>query len=44
MPKPRSACSPTRDPGGAVSKERVTGTVPLDGVKWAKFATGTHAR
>jgi penicillin-binding protein 1A len=32
---------PSRDPGGAVSKERVTGAIPLDGVKWAKFATGT---
>ena len=32
---------PSRDPGGAVSKERVTGSIPLDGVKWAKFATGT---
>ena len=32
---------PARDPGGAVSKARETGTVPLEGVKWAKFATGT---
>jgi penicillin-binding protein 1A len=31
---------PAREPGGAVSKERDTGTVTLDGVKWAKPASG----
>ena len=37
----RIGLQPLRDPGGAVSKERDTGTVTLEGVKWAKFATGT---
>ncbi|MGD9768637.1 MAG: penicillin-binding protein 1A [Pseudolabrys sp.] len=32
---------PSRDPGGAVSKERVTGSIALDGVKWAKPTTGS---
>ena len=27
---------PSREPGGALTKERQTGIVPLDGVKWAK--------
>jgi penicillin-binding protein 1A len=35
----RIGFQPGRDLGGAVSKERETATVPLDGVKWAK-ATG----
>ena len=34
----RIGLQPGRDPGGAVLKERETGTVPLDGVKWAKSA------
>ena len=37
----RIGLQPLRDPGGAVSKARDTGTVMLEGVKWAKFATGT---
>ncbi len=37
----RIGFQPARDPGGAVSKARETGTIPLEGVKWAKFATGT---
>ena len=31
---------PARDPGGALTKERQTGTVPLEGVKWAKPTEG----
>ncbi len=31
---------PAREPGGAFSKERLVGTIALDGVKWAKAATG----
>jgi penicillin-binding protein 1A len=36
----RVGFQPPRDPGGAVSKQRETGTVPLEGVKWAKAASG----
>ncbi len=36
----RIGLQPDRDPGGNVVKERVYGVVPLDGVKWAKPATG----
>ncbi len=36
----RIGLQPTRDPGGFVSKERQVGIVPLDGVKWAKAASG----
>ncbi|MGE5148358.1 MAG: penicillin-binding protein 1A [Candidatus Eiseniibacteriota bacterium] len=32
----RIGLQPGRDPGGAVSKERTVGILPLDGVKWAK--------
>ena len=32
----RIGLQPGREPGGAVSKERDVGIVPLDGVKWAK--------
>ena len=31
---------PARDPGGALTKERQTGIVPLEGVKWAKPTEG----
>ncbi len=31
---------PAREPGGGVSKERETGTVTLEGVKWAKATSG----
>jgi penicillin-binding protein 1A len=36
----RIGLQPPRDPGGAVSKERLIGNIPLDGVKWAKPASG----
>jgi penicillin-binding protein 1A len=36
----RVGFQPGRDLGGAVSKERKTGLVSLDGVKWAKAAAG----
>lgn len=32
----RIGLQPGRDPGGAVTKERDVGIVPIDGVKWAK--------
>ena len=31
---------PSREPGGALTKERQVGIVPLDAVKWAKAAEG----
>jgi penicillin-binding protein 1A len=31
---------PSREPGGALTKEREVGIVPLEGVKWAKAAEG----
>jgi penicillin-binding protein 1A len=31
---------PARDPGGALSKERQIGIIPLDGMKWAKAVEG----
>ncbi len=37
----RIGFQPPREPSGAVSKHRETGTIPLEGVKWAKFATGS---
>jgi penicillin-binding protein 1A len=36
----RIGLQPARDPGGNVVKDRQTGIVPLDGVKWAKPANG----
>jgi penicillin-binding protein 1A len=36
----RIGFQPNRELGGAVSKQRETGLVTLDGVKWAKAATG----
>ncbi len=36
----RIGLQPGRDPGGAVSKERETGAVALEGVKWAKPTSG----
>ncbi|HEY7845296.1 MAG TPA: penicillin-binding protein 1A [Bradyrhizobium sp.] len=36
----RVGFQPARDLGGAVSKERKTGLVSLDGVKWARAASG----
>jgi penicillin-binding protein 1A len=35
----RIGFQPPREPGGAVSKERETGNITLEGVKWAKKAT-----
>jgi penicillin-binding protein 1A len=32
----RIGLQPGRDPGGAVSKQRAIGIIPLDGMKWAK--------
>jgi penicillin-binding protein 1A len=34
----RIGLQPPREPGGAVSKERETGTIPLEAVKWARSA------
>src|SRR4029079_9479425 len=31
---------PQREPGGALTRERQTGTIPLEGVKWAKPTEG----
>ncbi len=36
----RIGLQPPRDPAGGIAKERETGTVSLDGVKWAKAASG----
>jgi penicillin-binding protein 1A len=36
----RIGLQPARDPGGAVVKAREVGLIQLDGVKWAKPATG----
>src|SRR3954453_20847528 len=36
----RIGFQPSRELGGAVSKQRVTGIVTLDGVRWAKAASG----
>jgi penicillin-binding protein 1A len=36
----RIGMQPPRDPSGAVVKDREYGIIPLDGVKWAKPATG----
>jgi penicillin-binding protein 1A len=36
----RIGLQPPRDPGGALLKEREVGILPLDGVKWAKPASG----
>lgn len=37
----RIGFQPNRELGGAVSKQRETGLITLDGVKWAKAAQGT---
>jgi penicillin-binding protein 1A len=37
----RIGFQPSREPGGAVSRDRQVGIVQLDGVKWAKPATGS---
>jgi penicillin-binding protein 1A len=36
----RIGFQPPREPGGAVARERQIGNVPLEGVKWAKAASG----
>jgi penicillin-binding protein 1A len=36
----RVGFQPAREPGGAVSRERETGSVTLEGVKWAKAVAG----
>jgi penicillin-binding protein 1A len=36
----RLGLQPGREPGGAVSKQRETGTVTLEGMKWAKPTSG----
>jgi penicillin-binding protein 1A len=36
----RIGLQPTREPGGALSKKRETGTIALEGVKWAKPTSG----
>src|SRR3954470_24477648 len=39
----RIGLQPGRDPGGAVSKDRLIGNIVIEGVKWAKAATGNRA-
>ena len=39
----RIGLQPGRDPGGAVSKDRTIGNVPIEGVKWARPAAGARA-
>ncbi|ARQ01997.1 penicillin-binding protein 1A [Pseudorhodoplanes sinuspersici] len=36
----RIGFQPAREPGGAIMRERRVGIVPLEGVKWAKAASG----
>ncbi|HWM48936.1 MAG TPA: penicillin-binding protein 1A [Xanthobacteraceae bacterium] len=36
----RIGFQPSREPGGAVVREREVGNIPLEGVKWAKPASG----
>src|SRR6201986_87828 len=36
----RIGFQPPRDPGGAVSKQRQTGIITLDGVRWARAVSG----
>ncbi|MBX6426301.1 MAG: penicillin-binding protein 1A [Variibacter sp.] len=38
----RIGLQPPREPGGAVVKERIVGVLPLEGVKWARPATGPN--
>lgn len=37
----RIGMQPVREPSGQLSKERETGIIPFDGMKWAKWATGS---
>jgi len=36
----RIGLQPAREPGGAVSKDRLIGNIPIEGVKWAKASSG----
>jgi penicillin-binding protein 1A len=36
----RIGLQPAREPGGGVSKDRLIGNIPLEGLKWAKAAAG----
>jgi penicillin-binding protein 1A len=36
----RIGLQPAREPGGGVSKDRQIGSIPIEGVKWAKAASG----
>ncbi len=36
----RIGFQPSREPGGAIVRERRIGIVPIEGVKWAKAASG----
>jgi penicillin-binding protein 1A len=38
----RIGFQPPRDPGGAITRERRIGIVPIEGVKWAKAASGPN--
>src|SRR5215813_1140689 len=38
----RIGLQPAREPGGAISKERQVGIVPVEAVKWARPATGAE--
>jgi penicillin-binding protein 1A len=40
----RIGLQPGREPGGAISKERDVGIIPLEGVKWAKSAHGSESK
>src|SRR5262245_12254503 len=39
----RIGLQPPREPGGGISKERTIGNIPIEGVKWARPATGSRA-
>ena len=39
----RIGLQPGREPGGGVSKDRLIGNIPIEGVKWARAATGNRA-
>src|SRR5436305_740262 len=38
----RIGLQPGRDPGGAVSKDRLIGNIPIEGLKWAKPQSGAE--
>src|SRR6266851_6123810 len=38
----RIGLQPAREPGGAVSNERLIGAIPIEGVKWAKATTAKN--